>query len=148
MTSIGIDIGTTTISAVLIDNNSGKVLKSVTVSNKTDLSINGENNLQDPEQIFDKVKRIIDELIESNNVQCIGIAGQMHGIVYVSEEGKSISPLYTWRHNGGNEIYKDTTYAEYLSLLTNYNVASGYGFVTMFYHKDKGLLPNELVFVV
>ena len=43
MTSIGIDIGTTSISAVLVEINSGKVLKSITVSNKTDMSSNWMN---------------------------------------------------------------------------------------------------------
>nr|HPZ53379.1 FGGY family carbohydrate kinase [Clostridia bacterium] len=64
MTSIGIDIGTTSISAVLVEINSGKVLKSITVSNKTDISSNGEEHLQDPEKIFNKVRAIIDEIIE------------------------------------------------------------------------------------
>lgn len=146
MTSIGIDIGTTTISAVIIDNDSGKVLQSITVSNKTDFSVNGESNLQDPEQIFEKVKKIIDEFLGNYSVKCIGIAGQMHGVVYVSETGKCVSPLYTWRHTGGNEKYEDTTYAGYLSSLTNYSLSSGYGFVTMFYHKDKGVLPEGITF--
>lgn len=146
MTSIGIDIGTTSISAVLVEINSGKVLKSITVSNKTDMSSNGEEHLQDPEKIFNKVRAIIDEIIEFNNVQCIGLAGQMHGIVYVSNKGESASPLYTWMHSGGNEPYKDTTYAEYLSSLTNHDVSSGYGFVTLFYHKEKGIRQNNLGF--
>ena len=148
MTSIGIDIGTTSISAVLVEIKSGKVLKSITVSNKTDMSSNGEEHLQDPEKILDKVRNIIDEMIDFNDVQCIGLAGQMHGIVYVTNEGASAGPLYTWMHGGGNEPYKDTTYAEYLSTLTNHDVSSGYGFVTLFYHKEKGLSRVILGFAV
>lgn len=146
MASIGIDIGTTSISAVLADSNNGKVLRNITVSNKTDMSLNGEGSLQDPERIFEKVKRVIDEFLEQNHVECIGISCQMHGIVYVSLSGKNISPLYTWRHEGGNEAYEDTTYAGYLSAMTGYMMASGYGFTTMFYHKEKGVLPKDFTF--
>ena len=94
---IGLDIGTTTISAVCIDGENGTVLKAVTVDNDTVIeSDNPVRRMQDAEKIKEKVLKIKDDLVkEFSPIDAIGVTGQMHGVVYIDAEGKAVSPLYT-----------------------------------------------------
>lgn len=142
---IGLDIGTTTISAVCIDGENGKVLKAVTVENDTVIkSDNPVRRMQDAEKIKEKVLKIKDDLVkEFAPIDAIGVTGQMHGVVYIDADGKTVSPLYTWQDASGSLPYKDTTYAEYLTNLTGYQMASGYGLVTDYVNRDKNEYPQK-----
>ena len=139
MQAIGIDIGTTSICGVVIDTESGKLLRSVTKN--SDAFIQTENSwekIQSVEKIISIADSILEECI-SDETAVIGVTGQMHGIVYTDAEGKAVSPLYTWQDGRGNLPFKGTTYAEYL------NSHSGYGNVTDFYNRENGLVPAEAV---
>ena len=37
------------------------------------------------------------EMGTGKTITSIGITGQMHGILYVDESGRGLSPLYTWQ---------------------------------------------------
>lgn len=139
MKAIGIDLGTTSICGVVIDTDSGKVLKSETVNSNAFISkANDWEKVQDVSLIIEKAKGIVDSFIEDDTA-VIGITGQMHGIVYIDKDGKAVSDLYTWQDGRGNLPYKDTTYAAYLG------GASGYGNVTDFYNRENGLVPETAV---
>lgn len=144
---IGLDIGTTTVSAVAIDGENGKVLKAITVDNDTVITSNNPaRRMQDAEKIKEKVLNLKEELVkEFSPVDAIGVTGQMHGMVYINAEGKAISPLYTWQDASGSLSYKGSTYAEYLTGLTGYSMASGYGLVTDYVNRDKGEAPAGAV---
>lgn len=139
MQLIGIDIGTTSICGVVIDSETGAVLKSKTVNSdafiKTDKSF---EKIQSPEIIISKATEILDSFITEETVS-IGVTGQMHGIVYYDKCGKAVSPLYIWQDKRGDEPYKDTTYADYLGSHT------GYGNVTDFYNRENGLRPETAI---
>ena len=147
--AIGVDIGTTTISINLIEKQSGAVIQRVTLPNHSSLK-RGEqdlfSDLQNPDAIFELVQSVLQELTASENVCSIGITGQMHGIVYLNASGQAVSPLYTWRDGRGNmpcHISRDgKSYAEYLSELTGYSMASGYGCTTYFYHTVTKSVPE------
>lgn len=144
MKILGIDIGTTTISGVIIEN--GKSLAQITCKN--DSFIPSENlweRIQSPEYIRKTVLGTVETLIKKHpDVERIGITGQMHGIVYLDKEGTAISPLYTWQDERGNQPYKDAeTYAQYLCRMSGYKLASGYGLVTHFYNAVNGLVPKN-----
>ena len=80
------------------------------------------------------------------DVACIGVTGQMHGIVYLDKNGDPVSPLYTWQDARGDEVYENgKTYAAYLSEKTGYPLATGYGCVTHFYNMKNGLVPENAV---
>ena len=114
MLAIGIDLGTTSICGILIDTDSGKVLRSRTEN--SDAFIESEHSwerMQQPERIINLAMAILEDLL-CDNVASIGVTGQMHGIVYVDHNGKAVSPLYTWQDGRGNQPYLDTTYAQYL----------------------------------
>jgi sedoheptulokinase len=140
---IGIDIGTSKICGVIYDLENRK-LHSIIKENTSNLeATNCWEDLQDPYIILLIVKEILDEFIQLfGNIKGIGITGQMHGILYTDRDGKSISPLFTWQDGRGNEVYKnDRSYAYYLSEISGYPLASGYGLVSHFYNQVNALIP-------
>ena len=140
---LGLDIGTTTISAVVTDAETGKILESRTVKN--DSVIQG-TKLQNPENIINTVLKIKNELVEKYSpINTIGVTGQMHGILYLDKNGDAVSPLYTWQDESGNKPYKDGTYASYLTEVTGYTMASGFGLVTHFVNKEENNVPENAV---
>ncbi len=144
MKILGLDIGTTTISAVVLEN--GKSLESETLRNDSfNLTENAWERIQSPEYIrkmsLDAVKTLI---AKHPDIKRIGVTGQMHGIVYLDKDGKAISPLYTWQDERGNQPYKNgETYVQYLSRISGYKLATGYGLVTHFYNMVNGLVPEN-----
>ena len=104
MQIMGIDIGTTTISIVLVDAESGKLTTSETVSHQSFLTGRiPEEKIQDPERIWRITKEKVDSLIHTYGLPAgIGITGQMHGMLYVDGGGNAVSPLYTWQDACGN----------------------------------------------
>lgn len=144
---IGIDIGTTTICGVLADEN-GNVKKSVTLAN--DSAMEGENQwerMQDAEKIFLRCKEVLEQLQAcSGEIGTLGISGQMHGILYVDEEGRAASPLYSWQDGRGGLVFREgKTYSEYLTRITGYQMATGYGLTTHYYNLKNGLVPEGKV---
>ena len=137
MQAIGIDIGTTSICGVLVED--GKLVRSKTVNYNAFIpTANDWEKIQDAEKIISLALSVLDQL-KTTNTAVIGVTGQMHGIVYTDKDGVSVSPLYTWQDGRGNLPYKNTTYAGYLGSY------SGYGTVTDFYNRVNGLVPKTAV---
>ena len=155
MISIGIDLGTTTISAVVFETGSfkgaepGKLLEARTIPGSGFLKTPYEwERLQDPEKICARAQTLLEELLRAYpQTLAIGLTGQMHGIVYIDREGRSVSPLYTWQDKRGNlpEFGPGgkKTLAEWVREETESQVYSGYGLMTHLYHCKKGLIPPE-----
>lgn len=139
-------MGTTTISLVLVDE-SGRVFPQYTIEHKSSIEGQHFEKLQDV-HVIEKiaVNAINMALNNDNDICCIGITGQMHGIVYVDGEGNALGPLYTWQDARGEQIYEaNESYAAYLSRISGYHVATGYGLVTHFYNLINGLVPADAV---
>ena len=140
MQAIGIDIGTTSVCGILLNAETGEVLKKETIQSNAFIKSSASfEKIQSVEKILDVAKGILDAFI-TPEVAVIGITGQMHGIVYVDKKGQSISPLYTWQDARGVLPYKDTTYAGHLS------TPAGYGCVTDFYNRENGIRPKEAAY--
>lgn len=145
MKAIGIDIGTTTISAVILEMEQEKVLEARTIQNDSFIRTEHEwERIQDAEQIIEKAKALLDELLDRHpDTGSIGLTGQMHGIVYLDENGRCISPLYTWQDGRGNlPEFDGQTMAEQVLERTGIPVAAGYGLLTHLYHCRKGTVPE------
>ncbi len=156
MKILGIDIGTTTISAVVLED--GYTITSVTEKNDSFIKPRfvGER-VQDPEKILKVVLSIVERMFEAySDIEKIGVTGQMHGILYLDKEGNSVSPLYTWQDERGNyscwEEGDGETWVNYLRRKTGYFVATGYGLVTHSYNlilnqrdQEKKWVPTEAV---
>ena len=139
MKAIGIDIGTTGISGVLLDGESGALLRAITKNSNAFIEGGAPyERIQSVDKIFSVADGILEELLE-DGVGVIGVTGQMHGIVYLDENGLPVSPLYTWQDGRGDLPYKGTTYAAYLGS------ATGYGNVTDFYNRENGIRPESAV---
>ncbi len=142
--SIGLDIGTTSLCAIVIDGKSGDLIETLTIPNNSALkSDQAWEQTQDPQIIIANVEQIVGQLEEKHGpIACIGLTGQMHGIVYLDSQGQAVSPLYTWQDGRGNLETRDgLSYAAYLSRATGYKLASGFGAVTHFYNSVNGLVP-------
>ena len=145
--SIGLDIGTTTISAIAIDTENGKVVRSDTVANDSFLSTEKSyEKIQDPSVILEKTLGLLSAYTDAfEEIDAIGITGQMHGILYLDADGKVLSPLYIWQDGRGNLQSDDGSYAEELSRITGYHCASGFGLVTHYYNLKNGCVPTGAV---
>ena len=145
MRAIGLDIGTTSISAVVVDNK--KVIYSITEqSNASIKSEFIENHLQSVKTIEEKVISVKERLVkEYAPIDVIGITGQMHGILYIDDKGNATSPLYTWQDKSGELKYNDMTFSKYLTNITGYNAPSGYGLVSDFVNRKLKRIPKNSV---
>ena len=141
---LGIDLGTTTVSVVMLDGESGAILGSRTVAHHGFLDGHiPEAKVQDPQRMVDVVKAAAAELEkEFGAPECIGLTGQMHGMLYVDTQGEAVSPLYIWQDGCGNLIMEDDeTYALYLRK-TGGAASAGFGLTTHFYLQKNGMIPE------
>jgi len=143
MKTLGLDIGTTSVSAVVFSQEEG-VLAARTVKNDSFLEGETWERIQDPHKIRDISITVVEELLTCfPDVQAIGVTGQMHGILYLNKQGEPVSPLYIWQDDRGSLPYGKTgSWAEYLSEVTGYPLATGYGLVTHAYNLRHGLVPE------
>ena len=143
MKVIGLDLGTTTLSAIVLDTDSGFVLEAVNQPNRGALHTgNGWEKAQDPDQIVRDVRKMLDDLLQRHGpIASIGIDGQMHGMLYVDGDGRAVSPLYTWQDQRCEQPFAKGTYASELSRLTGYAMASGFGLATHFWFLRNGCIP-------
>lgn len=145
MKVIGIDIGTTTVSAVLTDD-TGRVIDSRTRKNTGFLPAQYPwEKLQNPNDLASLAQSLVLEfLAETPDVAGIGITGQQHGIVYVDKSGNAISPLYTWQDARGLQPLPDgSTACRRILEQTGFHVPSGYGLATHLYNMIMGLVPEN-----
>jgi len=135
---VGIDLGTTTISSVVISQRTGDTYGVYTIRNGTDIqSACAEEKVQDAGRLLERAQRLLDFLVDKfSPVEAIGITGQMHGIVYSSGD-KVLSPLYTWQDQRAS-----AEFCRELMMLSGYGVAPGYGLATHIFLKRAGQMPE------
>jgi len=148
MKVIGIDIGTTTISLVVLDTEKKAVLESRTVPNGTFIRTEKEwERIQNPDRIVEKAMRELKELRKAyKDVGTIGLTGQMHGILYIDEDGNCVSPLYTWQDGRGNlPEFDGKSVVCLVKEETGFSISTGYGLATHLYHCKKNQVPKNAV---
>ena len=98
MRIMGIDIGTTTVSVVMTDTETGKLLAKETVEHNSFLrSSKPEQKLQDPERIYEIVRELLIKQQKENGLpDGIGFTGQMHGMLYV-DAGRMEAERFRWK---------------------------------------------------
>lgn len=149
MKTIGIDIGTTTVCAVLADADSGELLDVQTLANDAHMiSERSWERIQKPDRILELCRELLNGYLEKHaDVACVGVTGAMHGIVYIDRKGKAVSPLYTWQDQRGEQIDPETglSYAKELSDITGYPMATGFGLTTHYFNTKNELVPKDAV---
>lgn len=147
---LGMDLGTTSVKVVLLDAQSKTVTDSKSVPTNSDISSTSDIHAkeQDPSLIISALDQCMDALPKDKlkKVKCIGVCGQMHGIVlwksksgceWLSEDHeiirfipKDVSQLITWQDGRCS--------ADFLSSLpkpdSHLSVATGFGCATIFWY--------------
>lgn len=146
MKTLGLDIGTTTISAVVYDTELG-ILEAVSVKNDSFLPGAHWERIQSPQIIEETACALLQSLLKKHpDAGALGVTGQMHGIVYLDNDGDPVSPLYTWQDGRGDLSFDPQhSWAQHLSKKTGYSLSTGYGMVTHFYNQHNGLIPENAV---
>jgi len=89
--SLGIDLGTTSVKVCLINKGDKSIIRTVSMETKADLAsdVNGGSE-QDTIKIITTVVQCLKEIPEAirEKISCIGVTGQMHGVVLWSDVNK------------------------------------------------------------
>ena len=147
MRAMGIDLGTTTASIIMMDAKSGEILGSKTIAHNAFLEGHvPESKIQDARKLFTIVEGAVIGLSEEFGApDCIGLTGQMHGMLYVDNEGEAVSPLYIWQDGCGNFKMEDgRSYAEALRE-TGGAASTGFGLTSHFYLQKNNMIPENAV---
>jgi sedoheptulokinase len=142
---IGIDIGTSKIGGILFDFK-GKKSETVLRENNSAINLAYEwEKIQNPDKILLIVKEILFLfLLKINDIEGIGITGQMHGIIYVDKLGNPLSHLSKWQDGRGNlPLRKNMSYAVFLQRETGYPVSTAYGLVSLFFNYMNIAVPKN-----
>ena len=144
---LGIDIGTTKIAGVLLDQDQNRILKAISVNSGAGLNSSKEwEKIQDPRIILETSLKIVKELKEFSPepILSIGISSQMHGFLYVDTRGKPVSPLYTWQDSrGAIPMSSGKSAREIILEKTGYSIFAGYALCTHFYNTLENLVPKN-----
>lgn len=128
--AVGLDIGTTTISAAVLDLTEGRVLAVRNLPGQADIpSDKPWEHRQNPAVIREKAASLLDGLLDTYEGICsIGVTGQMHGILYTADTGRALSPLYTWQD--GLAGLGNPSACDMIREKTGYCTSAGYGLAT------------------
>lgn len=159
MRLIGIDAGTTSVSGVLLNAATGGVEEIVSVEHGATIAdANSDVDIQDPQKILDSIESIKGRLLKKaalldphsdgeKVVRAISLTGQVHGILYIGEDGHHRSPLYTWQDTRGRRTRpaagKGESWSDWASRESGYWLPSGYGILTHLINQHEGRVPAE-----
>lgn len=141
--AIGIDIGTTTISAVVYDIDNKAQLEAYTIPHHSYVRSDTYSE-QSTSVVMDKAEKLLYHILKCyTNIISIGLSGQMHGIVYIDADGNPISNLINWQDKRADEsIDNEKTTCDLIRLITGERIATGYGIATHYYNMRNGSVPK------
>lgn len=144
--AVGIDIGTTNISAVVYDLDNGEEVDFYSLTHNSYVS-SGIYSEQSVSVIIEKAQKLLYHILDTyEGIASIGITGQMHGIAYVNGEGEPISELITWQDKRGDEVLNGgKTVCDEILSLTGERISTGYGIATHYYNMKKSIVPRGAV---
>ena len=150
MMVLSLDLGTTKICALVMNEDDGVVIETRSADNVFLPPLNPWDRQQDPERIFNIAEKLVLELMDKyGTFRCIGLSNQMHGILYVNAAGRAVSPLYTWQDQCASRPFAASqdgeSYAAFLAKFSPMPVAPGYGLATNFYHIRNNMIPPGAV---
>lgn len=140
---IGIDIGTTNISATVVDVTNGTIIEAPSFPNKRIKSAIPGSYEQDPHEIERCVFLLLEQI--KHPIDSITVTGQVHGILYVDTHFKAVSPLLTWLDSRSLTIVDGKTIEEHFYQETHLHLPTGYGLLTHYANRMLNLIPREAV---
>ncbi len=146
--ALGIDIGTSSLSAQLVDITTGVPLHTYAFDHEADIVTVAGNDAfaQNAAILCEKAQSLCSSIVRAfPSVVSIGITGQMHGIICLDADGKILSPLYTWQNRFGIRSADGVSVCEEIEDLCGEWIPSGYGMNTLYALKKFGFLPENTV---
>ena len=136
---LGVDIGTTTLSLVLLDADAGTIVTHQTIPHDSWLAGAQAQGLQDARRISALAESAVASLCSAHpGISAIGVTGQMHGVVCLDAQGEAVSPLYTWQCSLAGSAVCDEILAA-----AGRRVYPGYGHATLYALRRSGMLPES-----
>ena len=144
--SVGVDIGTTTISMVVFDIEHKKSVEIHSVPHHSYVCADVYSE-QDVVAILDQTEELLDRLTKKYpQIVSIGITGQMHGIVYINSKGEPISNLINWQDKRADQPLEcGKTACQWIEAVTGQRIATGYGMATHFCNIRNHAVPDGAV---
>ena len=140
---VGIDIGTTHISASLFKDMKHIEYTGPTFENRRIKSTVEGGYEQDPQAIENSVNSIIASIKEP--IDSITITGQVHGILYYDKDYNCVSPLATWLDQRSNIIIDGKTISEHFERETQHSLPAGFGILTHYANMKLHCVPPTAV---
>ena len=142
---MGIDIGTTSISAAVIDVKSSSQLEFFTVPNDSGIACAEPSfSEQSVDGICQNALGIFEKVAGKYHISAIGITGQMHGILYIDAAGNAVSDLINWQDGRAGLMYDGNhTCCEHIEAISGAPIYPGYGLASHFYNVINGLVPES-----
>ena len=128
---VGIDIGTTTVSAVVYDIDSKEQVEAYTLPHnsyvRSDYCSEQSVNI-----IMEKAQKLLFHILDSYaDILSIGITGQMHGILYIDGCGNCVSNLINWQDKRGDlPLENGKSACQLIEEQTGEKIHTGYGLAT------------------
>jgi len=141
--SVGIDIGTTTVSVVVYDISNKNQIEALSVPHSSYICSDVRYE-QNPSIIIEKTENMLYRILDSyEGVVSIGITGQMHGIIYVDKNGEAVSNLINWQDKRADQILESgKSSCDDIFLTTGENVPTGYGIATHYCNLKLDIVPR------
>ena len=158
---LGIDLGTTTITSLAVDAETGKVLALASRPHEMGARVNREvkrgYSEWDVKAIFETAVECLREVAagvkDHRQIAGLGVTGQQHGVVLVDSTLTPVTALINWQDRRGEEHFPGTTtsYVEWARQRlgedapsrTGCRLATGYMAVTLLWLRDHGRLPSN-----
>ena len=157
---LGVDLGTTTITALAWDPAAGAIVARHTVVNDAEVTSPANKALGrsewNPRRIVEQACLCLRSVAAAlgshgSTVSGLGITGQQHGVLVVDQRGEPLTPLVNWQDGRGNELLPGSFRSfveEAIARVgndaperTGCKLATGVMGVTLFWWKVHGLIP-------
>ena len=138
---VGLDVGTTNISMVVLNLGEDKLLPACSIPNVQFQSGEAYAYAQDPHAIERAVRTLLSYVKEP--VASICVTGQVHGILYYDASGLAVSPLYTWLDRRAMEKVDGVDSQQKLFEKTGVLLPCGYGLLAHYANRRLKRVPPE-----
>jgi sugar (pentulose or hexulose) kinase len=161
--ALGLDLGTTTITAVALDTDTGLQAARVTTRLPAGADVSPRGFIEHPRSEWDAtaiartacacLRELADQLPAGPNLVGLAITGQQHGVVLIDEHLRPVSPLINWQDRRGEERYpgQSKTWVEVAQqrlgedglARAGCRMAPGFMGLSLFWLAEQGKLPQR-----
>lgn len=154
---IGLDLGTTTITALALDAATGQVVRSATRQNTCDITSPDDRRHGRSEWDASAIAKLacecLRDLADVQDIAGIGVTGQQHGVVLLDDALRTLTPLINWQDRRGEEAMPNSPHSwvnaarhragDTAVVRAGCRLSAGYLAVTLFWLANHDLLPRS-----